>query len=181
MAKVITAIFTAQSRALQAVEDLIAHDYPERDISLLMSETTPGRHFAMTEATKAPEGLAAGAAILGIIGALFFGFTSVGLIAIPGMNMYLSGQFLGALFGFGFGALLGGIIGGLIGLAMPEHEVEFFGKAAKDHGILLGVLSGNNDRTTEALKLIESNGAQHVRMNNVSEADFKRAKREEAA
>lgn len=181
MAKVITAIFTAQSKALQAVDDLIAHDYPEGDISLLMSETTPGRHFAMTEATKAPEGMALGATILGIIGALVFGLTAVGMIAMPEMQLHLAGHLLGAIFGFGLGAFIGGIIGGLIGLSMPEHEVEFFGVMAKEHGILLGVLSGNNSRTNEALKLIESNGASHIRMNNVRQGEFKREKRDEAA
>jgi hypothetical protein len=167
MARVITALFTTQSKALRAVEDLVAHDYPEQDISLLMSEATQGRHFAMKERTKAPEGMAVGAAILGIIGAILLGMTSVGLIAAPDAGMFAVGQFISVLAGFGSGALIGGLIGGLIGLCMTEHEVQFSATLPKEHGILLGVLSGNKERTDEALKLMQSNGATHIRTENV--------------
>jgi hypothetical protein len=175
MAKVITAIFTAQSKALQAVEDLVAHDYAQQDISLLMDETTGGRHFAIAESTKANTGLALGAALLGIVGALAFGLTSVGLIGAPGLAIYASGQYVSALAGFGFGALLGGLIGGLIGLCMPEHEAKFLAVVPTNNNILLGVISGDPVRTAEALKLVQSNGAAQTWVDNLNSKDVKRA------
>jgi hypothetical protein len=175
MAKVITAIFTAQSKALQAVEDLVAHDYAKQDISLLMDETTGGRHFALTESTKANTGLALGAAFLGIVGALAFGLTSVGQIAAPGLAIYTSGQYVSALAGFGFGALLGGLIGGLIGLSMPEHKANFLAVVPRNNNILLGVISGDPVRTDEALKLVQSNGAAHIWVDNLNSKEVKRA------
>src|SRR5579862_2345245 len=124
MAKLMTAIFKTRSKAMMAMEDLIRHGFSQDDISLLMSETTRGREFVIDESTKAPDGLAAGAAVGGLMGALAAGLTMVGLIAAPGLGVYAVGHWVSLLAGFGAGALGGGLIGGLIGLGIPEHEAD---------------------------------------------------------
>ncbi len=119
MAKLVTGIFKNRSSAMLAVEDLIRHGFEQDDISMLMSETTRGREFLVDEHTKAPEGLATGAAVGGVLGAIALGLTSVGLLATPGLGVFVVGQWLSVLAGFGAGALGGGLIGGLICLGVP--------------------------------------------------------------
>ena len=162
MAKLITGIFRSRAASMLAVEDLIRHGYSQDDISLLMSETTRGSEFSVEEATKGPEGLAAGAAIGGAIGALILGLTSVGLIAAPGIALFATGQWLAALAGFGAGALSGGIIGGLIGLGLPEHEAELYRSEIEKGGILLGLYCIDAERVKEAEALLKANNAEHI-------------------
>jgi hypothetical protein len=162
MAQLITGIFRSRSAAMLAVEDLVRHGYSQDDISLLMSETTRGSEFAVEEATKGPEGLAAGAAIGGAIGALVLGLTSVGLIAAPGVALFAAGQWLAALAGFGAGALGGGILGGLIGLGIPEHEAELYRSELQKGGILLGLYCIDAERIKEAEALLKANKAEHI-------------------
>lgn len=169
MAKLITGIFHSRAAAMLAVEDLIRHGYSQDDISLLMSETTRGAEFAVAEATKGPEGLAAGAAIGGAIGALVLGLTSVGLIAAPGVALFAAGQWLAGLAGFGAGALGGGIIGGLIGLGIPEHEAELYRSEIAKGGILLGLYCVDAERIKEAEALLRANNAEHITAESIKE------------
>jgi len=169
MAKLITGIFHTRSSAMLAVEDLMRHGFLQDDISLLMSETTRGREFIVDETTKAPEGLAAGAAIGGAIGALALGLTAVGLVAAPAVGVFVTGQWLAALAGFGAGALGGGLIGGLIGLGIPEHEAELYRGEIEKGGILLGLYTMDEERAKEAHRLLEANGAEHVKAEHVKD------------
>ena len=168
MTKVLTGIFHSRSSAIAALEDLERHGCSQDDVSLLMSETTRGREFAVDESTKAPEGLATGAAIGGAIGALALALTATGLVAVPIAGPYAAGTWLAMLAGFGAGALGGGIIGGLIGLGIPEHEAELYRGEIEKGGILLGVFVPNEDRAKEARKLLEANGAEHISVKDVA-------------
>lgn len=169
MAKLITGIFRSRSSAMLAVEDLIRHGFEQDDISLLMSETTRGREFMVDEHTKAPEGVATGAAVGGMLGAIALGLTSVGMVAAPGLGLFAVGQWLSILAGFGAGALGGGIVGGLIGIGVPEHEAELYKGELEKGGILVGVYALDNDRATEIHKLLEANGAEHVKSEHVKD------------
>src|ERR1700722_17504587 len=169
MAKLITGIFHTRSSAMLAVEDLIRHGFMQDDISLLMSETTRGREFMVEDATKAQEGLAAGAAIGGAIGALVLGLSAVGMVAAPAAGIYAAGQWLAALAGFGAGALSGGLIGGLIGLGIPEHTAELYKGEIEKGGILLGLYTEDEERAKEAPRLLEANAAEHVKAEHVKD------------
>ncbi|MBS1953004.1 MAG: DUF3341 domain-containing protein [Cyanobacteria bacterium SZAS-4] len=171
MAKLLTAIFRSRAAAMTAVEDLVRHGFSQDDISLLMSETTRGREFMVDESTKAPEGLATGAAVGGVLGAVALGLTATGLVAAPAIGLFAAGQWLAMLAGFGAGALGGGLIGGLVGLGIPEHEAELYRGELEKGGILLGVFAGDkdDDRTKEAHRLLEANGGEHVKCENVKD------------
>ncbi|MBC7998487.1 MAG: DUF3341 domain-containing protein [Leptolyngbya sp.] len=169
MAKLITGIFRSRSSALLAVEDLIRHGFAQDDISLLMSETTRGREFMVDEHTKAPEGVATGAAVGGVLGAIALGLTSVGMVAAPGIGLFAVGQWLSMLAGFGAGALGGGILGGLVGIGLPEHEAELYKGELEKGGILVGVYSMDPDKGNEIHKLLEANGAEHVKSEGVKD------------
>ncbi|HEY9712646.1 MAG TPA: hypothetical protein V6C72_04205 [Chroococcales cyanobacterium] len=164
MAKLLTGIFPTRLGANCAIEDLLRHDFAPDDISLLKTETARGPEFIVEESTKAPEGLACGSAIGGIIGAVVFAMTSVGMIAMPGANMYASGWYLSMLVGFGLGSLIGGLIGGLVGLALPEHEAELFRGDVHKGGVLLGVYVDDDKKSKEAFSLMEAGGAEHLKV-----------------
>src|SRR5204863_9177607 len=57
----VTGIFSSRVIAETAAEELMKSGFSAEDISLLMSESTRGREFAVKSSTKAPEGAVAGA------------------------------------------------------------------------------------------------------------------------
>lgn len=176
MGKLVTALFKSDSDATRAVEDLSRHGYTSNDISIVAPHLRGGRAFLVNECSKAPEGLAMGAAIGGVIGALLLGLTSVGFIGIPALNFFAAGQFIGMLLGFAAGALFGGLIGGLIGLTMPEHEAEMCRDIDYEkNGILVGVFTSDAKRAEEAQRLFGANYAEHIKVEGLRSEQKKAA------
>jgi len=169
MARLVTAIFRSKSKAIGAMEDLMRLGYPEEDMSLLMSETTHGREFMVKESTKAPEGMSTGAAVGGVLGAIAAGLTTVGMLAAPGLGIFVVGQWLSILTGFGAGALSGGLIGGLIGLGLPEHEADLYRAEIEKGGILMGVYAVDDESADEIKAVFTQNEAEHIRLEHAKE------------
>ena len=162
MAILVSGLFKTRSSAQRAVEALVDYGYSRDDISLLMSDATRGREFAIQMASKAPEGAAAGATIGGVLGAVAAGLVSLGILVVPGVALVAAGPVVATLAGLGAGAAAGGLSGALIGLGIPEHEARFYNEAIEKGGILLGVYT-HDDRTNQARRLIEAAGAEHVK------------------
>jgi hypothetical protein len=131
------------------------------DVSLLMSESTRGREFAIKRSTKAPEGAATGAAIGGVIGAVAAGLAAVGSITVPGLAIVAAGPLVAALAGLGAGAAAGGLTGALIGLGVPENEAKFYAKEIEKGGILVGVYA-HDDKVEVARDVLNAAGADKV-------------------
>jgi hypothetical protein len=161
MSKLITGIFTSRSRAEQAVDELMRAGFAPEDVSLLMSESTRGREFAVKRSTKAPEGAATGAAIGGVLGAVAAGLAAVGTIAVPGLALVAAGPVVAALAGLGAGAAAGGLTGALLGLGIPEHEAKFYANEIERGGILVGVYA-HSDRVDTARDILNAAGADKV-------------------
>lgn len=162
MATLVTGLFKTRSSAERAVESLIDYGYSRDDISLLMSEATRGREFAVRMATKAPEGAATGATIGGVLGAVAAGLVALGIIVIPGLALVAAGPVIAVLAGVGAGAAAGGVTGALIGLGLPEHEAKFYTQGIEQGGILVGVYA-HDDRLEQARKILEAGGAESVK------------------
>ena len=162
MAKLVTGLFKSRSDAQRAVESLVDNGYPREDISLLMSDATRGREFALQMATKAPEGAAAGATIGGALGAIAAGLVALGIIVVPGLALVAAGPIIATLAGLGAGAAAGGVTGALIGAGLPEHEAKFYNEAIERGGILVGVYA-HDDRAAQAGKILEAAGAEKVK------------------
>jgi uncharacterized membrane protein len=162
VSSLVTALFPSRATAERAIEDLGDAGFTHDDISMLMSDTTRGREFAMKEANKAPEGAAAGATLGGIIGAVVAGLAAVGTLAIPGLALVAAGPVVAGLAGLGAGAAAGGLTGALVGLGIPEHEAKFYDEKIRTGGILLGVYA-HDDRKKEAKHILEAAGAERVR------------------
>ena len=162
MAKLITGLFHSRESAELAAEELVKSGFSPDDISLLLSDTTQGREFAIKKSTKAPEGAATGAALGGTLGAVAAGLAAVATLTIPGLQVLAAGPVVAALTGLGAGAAAGGLTGALIGLGIPEHEAKFFHGEIERGGILVGVYS-HDDRAKMAKEVLESAGAEKVR------------------
>lgn len=161
MSKLVTAIFHSRSAAEMAVDELTRAGFAPEDISLLMSDSTSGREFAVKKGTKVPEGTATGATVGGVIGAVAAGLAAVGSLAIPGLALVAAGPVVAALAGLGAGAAAGGLAGALIGLGLPEHEAKFYDKEIQKGGILVGVYA-HDDRQKVARDILEAAGAEKV-------------------
>ena len=157
-----TGLFRSRASAERAAEMLLDNGFSRDDISVLMSDSTRGREFAMQMATKAPEGATAGATIGGILGAVAAGLVSLGIIIVPGLALVAAGPVLATLAGLGAGAAAGGLTGALIGLGIPEHEAKFYNEAIQQGGILVGVYA-HDDRASDARKILSAAGADQVK------------------
>jgi heat induced stress protein YflT len=162
MSKLVTGIFHTRESAEMAAEELVKSGFSSDDVSILMSDTTQGREFAIKKSTKAPEGAATGAAVGGTLGAIAAGLAAVATLTIPGLQVLAAGPVVAALTGLGAGAAAGGLTGALIGLGIPEHEAKFFHEEIERGGILLGVYT-HADRAKIAKEILESAGAEKVR------------------
>jgi len=161
MSKLITGIYNSRDKAEQAVDELIRAGFAPEDVSILMSDTTRGREFAMKRSNKAPEGAATGATIGGVLGAVAAGLAAVASISVPGLAVVAAGPLVAALTGLGVGAAAGGLTGALIGLGIPEHEAKFYKKEIEKGGILVGVYA-HDDRVELARDILDSSGAEKV-------------------
>jgi hypothetical protein len=159
--KVVTALFRSREAAQAAVERLVESGLDRADISILMSQETGGREFGFTEATKAPEGAAAGAAVGGVLGAIAAGLAAVGTIALPGIGLLAAGPIIAALAGAGAGGAAGTLIGALVGAGMPEHEAKFYSDALEAGGILVAV-QASGERAGIVEQLLRTSGGESV-------------------
>jgi hypothetical protein len=157
----VSGIFSNRESAEQAVSRLYDAGYAPEDVSILMSDNTHGREFAVQKSSKAPEGAATGAALGGVLGAAAAGFAALGTLTVPGLSLAASGPLVAALTGLGAGAAAGGVTGALVGLGIPEHEAKFYKQEIERGGILVGVYA-HNDRKQEARKILEDSGASET-------------------
>ena len=161
MSKLISGIFPTRNSADRAVQDLLDDGFRQADISVLLSESNVGHEFTVEKGTKAPEGVATGAAIGGAVGAVAMGLAAIATVAIPGMAFVAAGPIVAALTGMGAGAAAGGITGGLIGLGIPEHEAKLYNEKMGSGGVLVGV-HAEGDRANSAKRILEAAGAEKL-------------------
>jgi hypothetical protein len=139
MSKTITAVFQTRSESETALRKLDQAGFTKDQVTMLISEETRGKHFGITESSKAEEGAVAGATVGGLAGALYLALASAGTIFIPGLNLLVAGALLGGLAGLGAGAVTGGLIGALVGAGIPEHEAKLYEDSVRKGAILIAV------------------------------------------
>src|SRR6185295_19298947 len=105
----VTALFKSKVAAESAVDALLKRGFNRDDISVLMSDATRSKEFALQTRTHAADGL-------GIVGAVLAAIAAVGTtLFLPGINLVIAGPIAAALAGAGAGGATGGLIGALIG------------------------------------------------------------------
>ena len=164
MAKLVTGLFKTRTAAEAAVDAIIKRGYTRDDISVMMSDATRSKEFAIETGTRVGEGASIGGALGGTIGAVLAAIAAVGTsIALPGLGLIVAGPLAAALAGAGAGGATGGLIGALIGAGIPEHRAKVYDTGLRSGGILLGVETKSDEDTDKLEKLLEDLGAEHVR------------------
>lgn len=163
-AKLVTGLFKNKVAAEAAVDALIKRGYSRDDISVLMSDATRSKEFALQTRTHAADGAGIGGAVGGAVGAVLAAIAAVGsTIFLPGINLVIAGPIAAALAGAGAGGATGGLIGGLIGAGIPEYRAKVYDAGLRGGGILLGVEARADEEVEKLEELLEAMGAEHVR------------------
>src|SRR2546423_6474142 len=121
----VTGLFKTRAAAEAAVDAVIKRGYTRDDISVLMSDSTKNKEFAVQTRSHAADGLGVGGAIGGTVGAVLAAIAAVGTaIAIPGLGLVVAGPIAAALAGAGAGGATGGFIRLLIRTRISEQSPE---------------------------------------------------------
>jgi hypothetical protein len=160
----VSGLFKTRTAAEAAVDSIIKRGYTRDDISVLMSDSTKNKEFAVQTRSHAVDGFGIGGAIGGTVGAVLLAIAAVGTaITIPGLGLFVAGPIAAALAGAGAGGATGGLIGLLIGTGIPEHRARVYDTGVRGGGILLGVEVKNSDEIDRLETLLEDIGAEYVR------------------
>jgi hypothetical protein len=170
-----------ETQAQQAVTSLEAAGFTSSDISVLsrnpehanaleeglgssaQSLTDKSREVGHSNATKAPEGTAAGAISGGVLGGIAGWLVGIGALAIPGVGPFIAaGPILAALSGAAIVATAGGRRSGR--LRHPEYEAKLYsGKLDAGH-ILIGVHAETSDEAKAARTALEQVKAHDIKV-----------------
>jgi len=164
MAKLVTGLFKTKLAAEAAVDALIKQGYTRDDISVLMSDATKSKEFAIESGTHTMDGAGIGGAVGGTVGAVLAAIAAVGTsIALPGIGLVIAGPIVAALAGAGAGGAAGGVVGALVGAGIPEHRAKVYDAGLRGGGILIGVEPRTAEDGDAIEKLLGDLGAEHVR------------------
>jgi heat induced stress protein YflT len=156
-------IYSSNTAAERAVDQLIAAGFSNQDVSVLMADRQGSKDFAAEKNTKAPEGATTGVGVGGAVGGTLGLLAGIGALAIPGVGpLIAAGPIMGALAGLGVGGTVGGIVGALVGLGIPEYEAKRYEGRVKDGGVLLSVHCDSSQEVSRAKDLLKATGAEDV-------------------
>jgi hypothetical protein len=162
--KLVTGLFKNRVSAEAAIDAIMKRGYTRDDISVLMSDATRSKEFAVQARTHAADGAGIGGALGGAVGAVLAALVAVGsTIFLPGINLVIAGPIAAALAGAGAGAATGGVIGALIGAGIPEYRAKVYEAGLRGGGILIGVEAKSDEEADKLEQLLEDIGAEHVR------------------
>ena len=163
-ARLVTALFKSKVAAESAVDALLKRGFSRDDISVLMSDATRTKEFAIQTRTHAADGLGIGAAAGGAVGAVLAAIAAVGTtLFLPGINLVIAGPIAAALAGAGAGGAAGGVIGALVGAGIPEYRAKVYEAGIKGGGILIGVEARSDEEVDRLEDLLNELGGEHVR------------------
>ncbi|HEX8178910.1 MAG TPA: hypothetical protein VF525_05140 [Pyrinomonadaceae bacterium] len=164
MAKLITGLFKTRTAAEAAVDAIIKRGYTRDDISVLMSDATKSKEFAIESGTRAADGAAVGGAVGGVAGAALLAILAAGTsLALPGVGLVIAGPIVAALAGLGAGGALGGVAGALVGAGIPEHRAKVYDAGIRSGGILIGIEAKADEDADKLEQLLSELGADNVR------------------
>jgi hypothetical protein len=163
-AKLVTGLFKSKVSAEAGVDAIMKRGFTRDDISVLMSDATRSKEFALQTRTHAADGLGIGSVVGGTVGAVLAAIAAVGTtLFLPGINLVIAGPIAAALAGAGAGGATGGLIGALIGAGIPEYRAKVYEAGIRGGGILIGVEARSDEEVDRLEELLDELGAEHVR------------------
>jgi hypothetical protein len=160
----VTGLFKNRVAAESAVDAILKRGYAREDISVLMSDATRTKEFAVQAKSHAADGAGIGGALGTAVGAVLAAIAAVGsTILLPGLNLVIAGPIAAALAGAGAGAVTGGVIGALVGAGIPEYRAKVYETGLREGGILIGVEARSDEEVDALESLLEDIGGSHVR------------------
>ena len=162
--KLVTGLFKNRVAAEAAVDAILKRGYTRDDISVLMSDATRTKEFAVQAKSHAADGAGIGGALGTAVGAVLAAIAAVGsTILLPGLNLVIAGPIAAALAGAGAGAVTGGVIGALVGAGIPEYRARVYESGLREGGILIGVEAKTDEEIDRLEDLLQDVGGAHVR------------------
>ena len=162
--KLVTGLFKNRVAAEAAVDAILKRGYTRDDISVLMSDATRTKEFAVQAKSHAGDGGGIGGAVGTAVGAVLAAIAVVGsTIVLPGLNLVIAGPITAALAGAGAGAVTGGVIGALVGAGIPEYRARVYESGLREGGILIGVEAKTDEEIDRLEELLQDVGGEHVR------------------
>lgn len=166
MSYAVYAIANSDAQAVRIGNRLRNAGFSPSDISVLAPDRGV-RDMGHQNATKAPEGAAAGAGTGAILGGALGWLAGIGALAIPGVGpLIAAGPILAALSGAAVGGTVGGATGGLVGLGIPEYEAQQYAGKLREGNILLAVHVEDSDEAATARKILTEEKAESISTGN---------------
>lgn len=162
MSRFITATFKTRNAAEDALHRLEAIGVNDSQISLVTTDSTRGANFNIEPHSQIDQGVAGGATAGGLIGAVLGALAIAGTIVVPGLNLVVTGAYVGALAGLATGAVAGGLVGGLIGAGIPEYEAKIYDKEIRAGSILMAVEPRDAHQKEEVKKILQMADAHNL-------------------
>lgn len=171
-------IYSTRAQVDQAIDQFRLAGFRPTDVSVLFPDNVGTKEFAHEKHTKAPEGVAAGAASGAVVGGTLGWLVGIGALAIPGIGPFIAaGPIVALLSGVGVGATVGGIAGALVGMGIPEYEAKRYEGLIKRGGILLSVHSDSQEWTKRAKEILQQTGADDISSTSEAKGDYANAER----
>jgi len=163
MKKSVFGLLKSRQDAETVVERLKMAGFLSDDISILFSDTSGTKDFAIQHETKAPEGATTGGGTGFVIGGILGWLAGIGSLAIPGLGPFIAaGPIMAALSGAAIGTAVGGITGALIGMGLPEFEARRYESKVKEGGILVSVHAEDSSESDRAEQILKEAHAEDV-------------------
>jgi uncharacterized membrane protein len=160
MSRTVVGLFRSREQAEEAIRELIARDYDEREISLVSRDGESERDDENKKMGFEEQNLADGTATGGAIGGIAGLLAGAGALLIPGIGPIIAaGPLAGALTGI----VTGGIAGGLIDYGIPEEEGRRYEREIERGSILVAVKADAKDMVEEISAVFRENGASDVK------------------
>ncbi len=155
MAHTVVGAFQDVSRAREAVRQLEAKGFNDREVSLIgPDDRKQGHGHDMTHQDSATDGAAWGAGIGGAAGLL----AAVGAVAIPGIGPLIAAGPLAAAL---TGATAGGLTGAFIDLGIPSSSSKRYEDELK-RGHAVVVVQAGDAQLQSARNVMEAQGAHDI-------------------
>ena len=163
MAYCVYALATSDAQAIRIANRLKSSGFTPSDISILAPDRSGVRELGHENATKAPEGAAAGAGTGAILGGALGWLAGIGALAIPGVGpLIAAGPILAALSGAAVGGTVGGLTGALVGLGIPEYEAQQYEARLRQGNILMCVHVDDSEEAGLVRQIMEEEKAEAI-------------------